>query len=400
MTTNSLTNYTTMPEMPADFTPPAPPMPPLSKCQRIQEFFAKIRRDALYSKNARRIPVAIQLFKATFNAIKSQAFANLLQAMGAPGQMSGSSDWANHPEVNRMAGRARLFAVAAMIVSVYTIIEQIIEVKDEAAKGRAREGIDASLRIVEAASVLGDSIGSFTLGLSMSGIVQASQALWATPLAGISTVFSIASLVLEYRGLEQSLEIRAKLNGSARVLFGHKPLNWLRNELTNSEQRDGAFYLRRHFEVINREKYSAQILHIIDNQRNEHRALIDALQKRISDKISSHKLAITSLIIGLIAGFILFSPYLGIMAFASLSVLGLSVAAVSAALACYKYWRDYRSVHALETKIDELCPFKGINPDWIRNNAPFAVPLLSSMSPRQSIDVQANQHQAPQPITV
>lgn len=368
------------------FNPPLAEVP-RSRCQRLQDYFAEIRRTVLYSKVAQRVPIAIELSKATLNTFKSQAFVHILQAMGAP-QNTASSDWTNHPRVLSLAGHARLFVVAAMIASIYTSVEQAIEIKDEVGKKRAREGIDASLRLVEAVSVLGDSIASFSLGLSMAGIVKASQIFWATPLAGVSTIFSVASLALEFRGLNQSREIYKKLHKSGRHIVGgtsNEPLQWLKEELTDSQHRDGAFYLRRHFEIINREKYSAQILSIIDDKSSDRDTkqaeLVKVLKKRTKNKIKGHRLAIISLIVGLIGAAIFFSPYLGIMSFASLSVLGLSITAISATIAFYKYMKDYRSIRKLEKKIDELCPFNTISPEWMRKNATFAIPLLSSLSP-------------------
>lgn len=365
---------------PEDFIDPPPP-PTL--CSKTTDFFARIRRTLYYSKTARHIPIYTQATIALIKSIQSRAIHRLFQAFTeAQNDHDSSNDWMASRSFLKVAGPTRsIFAGIGGIIALYDVIAQSIELKDEIRKGRAVEGVDAALSIVKGVADLGDSIASFAMGLSMANPTQIplSAISWAPPLAMISAVVSIASIALNYRGLTRSQQIAEQLERSAFQLRDDSEaagaLQWLRDELTDSTNRDGEFYMRRHFEVINREKYAAQVLHIIDHHElADKQELVLALQNRIKDKIFSHKLAILSAIVGLIGITIIFFPF-----FAPV-VWGFGIVAASGLISMIKFVRDKRSVGRLEDTIDRLCSFESIaehDDDWIKLHAPFAQPLCA-----------------------
>jgi len=351
------------------------PTPDLNKLEKIQLFFADIRRRIEYERIARITPIISFSGNALFQT------ANLVnhvatiiprsEGQGTPLLSSVS------PGAIKIAGGSKIAGGAIVgVAAIYNIAAEIIEICDEVKKGRTWEGVDAGLRLTEAIGNLGEAIATFGQGLAMvnSSIGAVS---WAPPLAIAGAVLSAVTIPLNIRGIIRTKEILDKLNDTNET----KSLNYLKDELLNAEKGDGDFFLKRHFEVINREKYGAQILHIInsdaankspaipdDKKATAKTEMLGALKERLTDKIVSHKLAIAAAVIGLVAVLILFFPVLGPIGMAC----GLALLGASSAISLTKFILDYRSVARLEKKLDELCPFDKI-PD---NDLPkFAKPL-------------------------
>lgn len=349
----------------------------------IQEKASDIRCSEAYKKAALQVPIIVESGKAFVNTIKSKTFMFTWQWLNNAFGRSSGPDISKNPKIIKLCGTIRLFVLVATVIAVYNIVAEAIEIKAEIAKKRWTEGTNAVLRMVDAVSTITDTVASFAMGLAMIKVVKAAQILWATPLAMVGAGLSVVSLALEWRGMKQSKEIQNRLQGPddvdaydnivtkkqldeinrlpvpESVRRQDRALTWLRAELIDSENRDGEFYLRRHFEIINREQYGSQILAIIDQKANleveilpvrqgKKMDLLKALQERISDKIWSHRVAIISVIVSLIGAALIFCGPLS---------FGLGFVVGGAFLGLARFITDRRSVGKLEKTIDTLCPF-------------------------------------------
>lgn len=336
--------------------------------EKIQEFFANIRRSHMYGTSSRVIPIVTY---ASSGVKQSAEFiehvSNIFPLVASDNEKESSSIFARmarSPTIMKAGAGLKLGGGAVVgVSSIYGIIAESIEIVAEVKKGRVHESVDAGLRLVEAVGNLGESIASFTQGIAMLN-PAIGAVLWATPLGIASAALSSVSIAINVSDLLRSKKLSSKLDEKEEEV-----LSYLEHELTNAKTGDADFFLKRNFEVINREKYSAQILHIIHSKENipdeaipleKHKVakkeMIGALKDRIKDKITSHKLAIAAAVIGLIGVLLLFCPFLGPV------ILGLGLAFVLAASAISfgKYILEYRSVHRLEKKLDELCNFNAI----------------------------------------
>lgn len=417
----------------------------LTNLQILQQYFAYIRRRASYGKFNRLTPVVIGVGTIFAKIVQSREFHYVIRALSGGDGSGTANSWLDNPNVLRMIGTARFAGgIVAGVVSTYTIGEQIAEIVYESDKGRLSEGADAILRLIEGIAGLCDSVSLTASGLTMAEVVGTLQ--WVNPLALASAIISVATLILEIKGIVQAKGINRKLSkieqhlelnrtaisdycanfatfrqlererlrspqgaqeAEAKVQEEQDPQsidlsqlqeknpakyqefeksnrdawNWLRDEMTDFDKKDGDFYIRRHFGILNREQYNAQILYIIDGMPGSkniedgaepgpshvgltervaiQRDLAKALQGRISDRIASHYVGIISAIVGLIGVTVLF--YLGSTS-GGLST-GLGLVAFSAFISAIKYFHHKRSVERLEKWLNENCPFEAI-PDW------------------------------------
>lgn len=350
---------------------------PQGVCERVKDFFegipkffsekyAALRRTSEYQEASRYVP----MISSGLNGIASFAKFNMEVANIMPRATSSNEGGVfalDSTTAARLGGRLKLGG--GVITGVYGVVNFIgsaIDISSEVEKGRKRETIDASLRLVESVSTMGESVASITQGLSMLNLVDSGVLAWATPLGIASVGLSAISIVLHARGIVQSKEVQAMLNQSEA-----KALSDLKTELENTEKGDGAWYAMRYFDLVKREKYSAQILHIINSSNDpnvfdpainrENRAtaktqLLSALKDRISHKIVSHKLALTAAVIGVVAVLLLFFPFTGPI----IMGIGLALLGISSGISLGKYIFDHWSVKRLEVKLDKLCDFDEI----------------------------------------
>lgn len=369
--------------------PQAAEAPPqnLTFGEKFAQLGVDFRRNQHVINFTRVAPVLVQGGSAVVNITSSKALTLLFRIFsGKPGNDSGGGDWTTAPSTVKLVGQARLCVVIGAIVALVDMVGEAIEIADEVRKAendpdRLRERNDAILRFIDAFATLGDCSSSFAKGLIMAGYIAENAINWAMPLGVVSAGLSLIAIAIHARGIQQSNEILDKLNGNIVDANGDpvednldNKLNWLADELQNRE-KDGEIFLKRHFEVLHRDQYAAQVIHIIRTQNdNDKTQLLEALKDRISEKIVSHRLGIVCVIIAVIATIIIFFPALGP------AMLGYGLAFGGAFLSFVKYVLTRRSVHRLEAKIDELCPseilFQNENRQWIERNAPFAMQLL------------------------
>lgn len=320
----------------------------------IQQFFVRMRQNAQYGYFARFTPIASSAGRGAVYA--SQVFNHIVLAF--------PNTFINTPmseSTKEWLGKGRLAGISVGApVALYNIISEAIEIYTQAKKGRLPEGVDAALRLTEQIAALGDTVASFANGLSIGGMVESSAVLWATPLGIVSAALGGISIAINARRIYASNQILGKLDG-------YKPLDYLKEELENFD-KDGDFFLDRNFGIINREKYAAQILHIINFDpsnvdekaipiRKHHsckREMLNALKGRLQEKITNHKVAILGAIVGLLGVMILFFPVLGP------AILGFTLLCLAAAIALYRYAKEVSSIHRLENTLDALCDFNQI----------------------------------------
>lgn len=331
------------------------------------KFGAEVRRNPKIVKAERDLPVVISAGEVTSKVIQSNEITLLFQAFtGTQGQSN--AGWINDPKIIDLVARVRLvFGGVGVVAAIVKIVAESIEVFEETKKGRKKAQKDAMLRLSEAIIHLGDAAASFGKSLSMAGwVAQADILTWATPLAYVSAMLSPITMAINYRSKKSSEKVLNKLSRDNV----EESLQWLENEIRN-QRKDGEIFVQRHFQIPNREKYGAQILHIIrEGSEVDKYDLIEALKHRVSDKITSHRWAIRISVISLIATAILFFPVLGP------ALLGLGLAIFAGVLSMIKYYRDRKSAYELEHKINHIKRFDEIPPEWIKENAQFAIPCL------------------------
>lgn len=367
--------------------------------ERIPKFFsekyAALRRTSEYQEAIRYIPIISSgLSGAATIAKLNTEIANIMPK--ATSSTGGGFFSLDSEMAARLGGRIKLGGgIIYGISGVVNFISSAIDISAEVKKGRKRERVDAGLHLVESVATMGESVASMAQGLSMLNLVDSAVLLWATPLGIASVGLSAVSIAIHARGLIQSKEVQAKLNQPEA-----KALNDLKEEIENVEKGDGAWYAMRYFDLVKREKYAAQMLHIINSSGNpdeidtaiprDHRAtaktqLHSALKDRISNKILSHKLALTAAVIGILAVLLLFCPFTGPIVMA----LGLALLGISSGISLGKYIFDNWSVKRLELTLDKLCDFNEI-PDnklpefakclrWIRTPTKVTFRLPASL---------------------
>lgn len=327
-------------------------------------FASEFQRHSLTIAATRNIPIVTQAGLAVIYFSQTSAPSLIFQAIHP--QSAGAGSVMNNPTLLHIAGRARILTAIEGIVALGTIIAEAVEIDDQIRKGRTTERNDAILRLVEGVAYLGDSVSSVARGLGMSEMVSQSAVSWA-PFLGIASFgLSSVSIVINARGWSQANGLLDQLNTredertytttlTQQKEIIQEQLKTLREEIENKDGRhDGEYILQRHFEIIDRKKYAAKILRIIQNPHGEiplgsQVHLVKALKARLSDKITSHKLAILSAVVGLVAALILFFPVLGPV------MLGWGLAIAAVTLSFIKYYRDKNSVHRLEAEIDRIC---------------------------------------------
>lgn len=349
----------------------------ISLCQKvkniwasIQNFFIniynKIRRTSEYEETQRYINIVSTAGSAAVAISKLNThITNILPK--STSKSDGGFFGLSSEVVTRIGGQFKIGGGAISGLSgLVGFISSIRDIANESARGRTRETTDASLRLVESVSTMGASISSITQGLSMVQAIDVAALAWATPLGITSAALSVASLVLNVRGLIQTKEVRDVLD-----LPQDQALQKIKEELENTKTGDGIYYATRYFDIVRREKYSAQILHIINSDSNpetydaaiqkDQKATVKAelhkaLKSRVDDKIVSHKIAIIAAVICLVAVLTLFCPFGGPIFMA----IGLALLGSSSALSLGKFIYDHLSIKKLVVKLDQLCDFNAI----------------------------------------
>jgi hypothetical protein len=340
-----------------------------------------MRNTRSFARLVRQSPLLVASFLFAGRIVQSDAISLIFSTLFRIGQRAGESVL-SQPVWQRAIGGIRAAGIFGTLVATYHIVDNIRNIYDETinieyfqnnpdlvpekCSNRTRERTDAYLYLTHAVAWFIDSIATFTLALVQAGAIAKVAASWAPPTAIAAAILSPAIIWWNYRGIQRSKEIHGFLAKDLALLeetskeTDNTPLSWLRWELGNKSRKegghgDGTFYLRRHFEIINREKYSKRIIDImgtydssksVSSTRNN-KALIIALQERLSKKIDSHKLMIVSAAIAMLGTILLFTGAGSILI--SFSILGFASFLGAAAL-----WKDWRSVTKLEKEIDRL----------------------------------------------
>ncbi len=382
---------------------PAPEEP-----NEFTKFLARMRRTPVNARLNRNTPIVTRGGHAGVKLAQSQFFHKILAIFSdTPFQKSGSLF--DSPLALKASGFGR--AGGGFIggcTAIYTMVEQGIEISNEIYKGRWAEGFDAALLFTEAMGTLGDSISVSASGLVSIGAVTAQAVMWASPLALASAFISLVTIPYHMHGIKQSEKILGGLQTSLAKLTEWKEeaslsdqttrksnaLKWLSDALSDPIKGDGAYYLRRHFGIINREKYAAIVKYICANGETEkgqktQKEMIGCLQNRLSDRIKSHRLAIVSAMIGIIGVCVFFfAP--------PLIFLGLGIIGLAGLVSFVRFVYDKRSVNNLEDSLDRLCHFANIPTEWLEENAGFAMDVRRyAKSQAQAIEMHNFRPQQP-----
>lgn len=329
---------------------------------RVQRFLAKSRQSRLYIDYTRIQPIVTS---ASQCALRISYFLNHTIPVFDQSNQSFAPDGFKET-FKRLSQYYRLTVVGLVPVAIGNIVSNAIELRNEIKKGRRFEQTNAVLEIVNQLAYLGDSIASFASGLATAGIVNGSAVLWATPLSIVSAALSGVTIAIQLRELKKTHEVLQGLLASTPDMS----LKWLKRQLLDTKKGDGDNFLSRHFSILHREKYAAQVLHIINSKSDDplekaipakerktaKLQLVEALRNRIKDKITSHKVTIVANIIGLIGVTLLLIPVPG------LAIVGIGLVAISALLSFGKYLQEGLSVRRLEATIDRLCKYNLIPP--------------------------------------
>jgi hypothetical protein len=309
---------------------------------------------------ARKIPV-IQAGIAAVRMFQSPAFHHFQRVSNF-----------NSPLVK--LGSAAVGAIGCT-AAIYDIVGQAIEIKNECHKmkqhpDRKAELYDAILRIINAVGNLFDAVGTVMISLVHNHVISPLILTYASPLIFVGLALSIAQLILHIKEVHRGRQTLQKLENSHKA----NDLEWLKNELIDWNRRDGEYYLYREFEVINREKYAAQVLAIIDSgditQKNN---LINAMKLRLNHKIKSHYLGLLNNLVNMVGLSILFNtPF-----FQAANGILLT----GAILSFIKNFSDALSTGHMEKKLDKIYNFQKVidskGTDWLLKYVPSATPLIS-----------------------
>ena len=333
----------------------------------ITQEAAKLRRTDLYKEIALSTPTAVKAGKTVISAAQSKTLQLFLKILGKE-NVGGS--WASHPDFLYATGLGRIFGGnVAGIAAIVDLVTQIIELKDEIRKGRKAEGAIAGLQILEAISSIGDSIAVTAMGLESVGAIALNSVLWASPLSIVCAFTSLVTIPVHMLNIHKAKSIVSQLDGFLKPEgdSSKTSLQWLSQELTD-ENRDGECYMSRHFGLFDRERSGARVQHIIkEGSEVQQGKLATALKDRLNIKISNHKLAILSAVVGIIGVAIIFfaAPVVG-----GIFSIGFAIIAVSGLLSFVRFLREKQSVNQLEKKLEELCDFDAIPDAWLEANFP------------------------------
>jgi hypothetical protein len=333
----------------------------------------QVRRNPTVQRINRNLPILESAVDVVTKASQSKELSAFMQAF------NGSNSSSDHAllgdlDIIKTIGQCRfVVGIIGMIAGLGKIAHEISIIAIEIFKGRTRERNDAIVRLSEGVITLGDAVSSFGKSLSMAGWVDQSKILnWALPLGYISALLSSITVYINWRSKNDSIELLAKVTESYSKENDQVDFSWLEEEISNPN-KDGEYYLQKHFEVANREKYGAQVLYIIKERSQEPKMeLQKALKDRLSDKISAHNKAIVSTIISIFASICLFFPVLG----TPMVFVGLGLAIFAGAISVHKYLKDKNSIKLFEKRINDIQSFDDISPEWVKDHASFAIPCL------------------------
>lgn len=319
----------------------------------VEKVSASLRRSAQYGTLSHAVPVAISCAEGLVSSVE---YANhMMQRM--PTNPSNTKDSSSGISLNtsqvKILGELRFGAsVIAGIAAIVNIIGEGENISLEIKRGRTEEVITSAATMTYHIGLLGDAVASTANGLAMSGVIHA--VTWASPLAIASACASSIIIVVNLRAMKRSNELLTLLEGGYS-LQGKDMFRALEDELTDSKKKDGHYFLKKHFGIINYEKYSAQVLHVIrSGTANSKVALIESFKDRLRDKIACHKLAILSAIVGFIGIAILFFPVLGP------ALLAIGLLTCAALISFIRYIDEMKSIHTLQDRIDKICHFDAI----------------------------------------
>lgn len=336
----------------------------------------KIRRHPTIDRIKRNLPMVESAADVVTRASQSKELSAFMQAFNNTGPSDNNGVLTNL-EILKVIGKVRFVAgLIGMVAGAAKIASEISNITVESWKNRPRERNDAIVRLFEGVISLGDAISSFGKSFAMAGWANQAKVLqWALPLGYASALLSSITIYINWRAKTDSTELLHRVESST-VFNGVErstDFKWLADEISDPK-KDGDYFVQKHFEVNNREKYGAQIVYIAtegsDEAKND---LKDALKNRLSDKISGHNQAIVSTIISIFATVCLFFPVLGV----PMLLTGLGLAVLAGTISIYKYVKDKRSIRAFEEAINKIQAFDNIPDSWIKANAPFANPCLN-----------------------
>ncbi len=340
-------------------TPATPPLP-LTRCQK---WLLSLRGNRYYSPTVRGAPVVIQGWLAIARAIQSQALGLILSNIFRIGE-TGKHDFMKNHTIQRATGGMRCLCIVGAAVSTYFLIDSVASIrnifrhatarKTHSLRAQTNELKEARCTVMTSIAGILDSTASFGLAMAQIGVATSTAVAWAPYLSMAAAILAPFTLWGHWHQKKVGDKI---LEDLTEIEKNPPSLDWLKTELEdNTLGGDGAFYLRRHFEIISREKYQAQILHIIkaeeaiespDQQKitKPKAELAEALRNRISNKIWSHKLKMISVAVSIIGTFLL---YLGPI-FWAFGILG-----ISALFAAIAFTKDRFSVNLLEKRISAI----------------------------------------------
>lgn len=314
----------------------------------VTQLADQARRSPITQEITLSTPTVLRGAKTAVSISQSKALQWFLAILG---KQTTESTWASHPKVLFGTGIGRVAGGnIAGIAAITDLITQIIELKDEIKKERAVEGAIALLQILEATSSIGDSIAVTAMGLETVGAIALNSVLWASPLSMVCAFTALVTIPVHMLNIHKTNKILDQLKNTP-------DLGWLSKEL-NDTSKDADYFLTRNFGILDREKAGSQVQYIIEKGSDSKREdLNDALQERLHTKISNHKLAILSAIIGIIGVSLIFfaAPVIG-----GVFSVGFGIIALSGALSFLRFMRERQSVTKLEKRIGELCNYDTI----------------------------------------
>lgn len=285
-------------------------------------------------------PLVTDLTGVIVNIANAKTFSFLLNFLFDTTAASGDS-WKGQEWLVRAVREVKVLAAVTIPVALYSLGRDSFELIN------GTEKVDATLRVAENLSWLGDSTSTFISGLEVTGaIAEGTSALTFFPISVASACLATATITLNGRRLYQS-----------RQLIKEMDLQASDNEVLTLLNNKDEYFLQKSFNVEGDklketlqdiQGLAAKKLASGDAKSSQEtlQKTVDGLKERIRTKNWSHGLAILSSVVTLIGmAILLFSP-LGPIAYAIL--------AVAALVSVAKFLYERKSLHYFATTLADI----------------------------------------------